>query len=379
MFVVTVAYHKTGAWVTIWLQSKMDIAHSVIMSIESLKNLGLFFVRCVVIGLAIACVIILLRPDLLTADGDSAGPAMSYSTAVANSANAVVNIYTTRLMADPGMTDDDRTYSEQTNLGSGVIIDADGYIVTNYHVIAGARAGRIQLADGRVATPEIVGTDPDTDLALLKIDQMRIGDVVLAIGNPYGLSQTVTQGIISATGRGLLGLTTFENYIQTDAAINSGNSGGALVNSQGELIGINTAVISREVNIQGISFAIPVNLVSGVVRALREDGRVLRGWLGLDMQQLTDEGWQQLGLERDSGILLSAVQRQGPAWRAGIRPGDVLVAINGERVQTNQQALLTVAGYKPGSVLVIDYLRAGELQSTEAVAGDRALSTGVAN
>lgn len=362
------------------------------MSIESLKNLCLFLARCVVIGLAVACVIILLRPELLPASRTSSGPATSYATAVANSANAVVNIYTTRLMAEPGLRDDERTYTEQTNLGSGVIIDAEGYIVTNYHVIAGARAGRVQLADGRSAAPEVVGTDPDTDLALLKIDlgdlspitfgrsdQMRIGDVVLAIGNPYGLSQTVTQGIISATGRGLLGLTTFENYIQTDAAINSGNSGGALVNSQGELIGINTAVISREVNIQGISFAIPVNLVSGVVRALREDGRVLRGWLGLDMQQLTDEGWRQLGLERDSGILLSAVQRQGPAWQAGIRPGDVLVAINGERVQSNQQALLTVAGYKPGSVLVIDYLRAGELQSTEAVAGDRALSTGVAN
>lgn len=362
------------------------------MSTNSLRNLALFIIRCVVIGLAIACVIILLRPDLLPRGAGTAQPANSYAGAVAASADSVVNIYTLRLTANPDQGGGRPTYSEQTNLGSGVIIDAAGYIVTNYHVIAGASAAGIQLADGRLATPRLVGTDADTDLALLKIelddlspitlgrsDQMQIGDVVLAIGNPYGLSQTVTQGIISATGRGLLGLTTFENYIQTDAAINSGNSGGALINTRGELIGINTAVISREVNIQGISFAIPVNLVSGVVRALREEGRVLRGWLGLEMQELTAQDWAALGLPADSGILLRAVKINGPAWQAGIRPGDVMVSINGEQVRNNQQALLTVARYEPGTVLDIVYLRGGNEVTTRAVAGDRALGNTIRN
>ncbi|MEO0575905.1 MAG: trypsin-like peptidase domain-containing protein [Pseudomonadota bacterium] len=357
------------------------------MSTESLKSAVSFVVRCVIVGLAIACVIILARPDLITATRP-ASAALTYANAVSSSAASVVNIYTTRVVAN---TDDDServTYSEQTNLGSGVIIDREGYVVTNYHVIAGSKSRRVQLADGRVTTPEVIGFDVDTDLALLRInlpdiqpvvlgrsDQMQIGDVVLAIGNPYGLSQTVTQGIISATGRGLLGLTTFENYIQTDAAINSGNSGGALVNTDGALIGINTAIISREVNIQGISFAIPVNLVSGVVRALREDGRVLRGWLGLDMQPLGEEDWASLGLAPGSGIMLRAVQHQGPAWQAGIRPGDVLVAINGEQIGNNQQALLKVASYEPGTSLDIAYWRRGETYTTTAVAGDRALST----
>lgn len=343
-----------------------------------------FVARYVVIGLALACVVILLRPRLVGGGPVATG---SYADAVGASADAVVNIYTVRRVPI-GDAEGDPTYAEQVNLGSGVILDADGYIVTNYHVIRDARAGRVQLADGRIATPTVVGTDAETDLALLKIDlgnltpipigrsdRTRIGDVVLAIGNPYGLSQTVTQGIVSATGRGMLGLTTFENYIQTDAAINSGNSGGALVNTRGELIGINTAVVSREVDIEGISFAIPVNLVSGVVRALREDGRVQRGWLGLDMQQLSDEGWASLGLEPGSGILLRAVMRDGPAWQAGIRPGDVLVSVNGEPVRSNQQALVTVAAYKPGATLALEFLRNGERRYTEAIAGDRARYT----
>lgn len=352
------------------------------MSIQNLGSIALFVGRCVILGLAIACLLLLLRPDLMPANQQQSASPMSYADAVSASAASVVNVYTTRLV--PAEQNESSPYTEQTNLGSGVILDSDGYIVTNYHVVANAAAIRIQLADGRVANAVPVGQDPDTDLALLKInleklapisigrsDQMRIGDVVLAIGNPYGLSQTVTQGIISATGRGLLGLTAFENYIQTDAAINSGNSGGALVNARGELIGINTAVISRDANIQGISFAIPVNLVSGVVRALREDGRVMRGWLGLDMQPLTAEEWSRLGLEKNTGILLRAVQHQGPAWEAGIRPGDILVSINGERIQTNQQALLTVASYEPGSALDIEYLRRGETIVTKATAGDR--------
>ena len=332
-----------------------------------------------VAGLAIACVIMLLRDREAATNAEPRVVTASYATAVAKSAPSVVNVYTRRRADNPR-----RGQAIQTSLGSGVIIDRAGYIVTNYHVITGATAVSVQLADSRVAPATIVGRDPDTDLALLKIelddlspitlgrsDQMAIGDVVLAIGNPYGLSQTVTQGIISATGRGLLGLTTFENYIQTDAAINSGNSGGALVNTDGELIGINTAVISREVNIQGISFAIPVNLVSGVVSALREDGRVQRGWLGLDMTPLTDGQWAELGLSPDSGILLTGVLLRGPAWEAGIRPGDVLVSINDTPVTNNQEALLTVASYEPGTLLDIELIRNGEAINTTAVAGDR--------
>ncbi|MEM9173548.1 MAG: trypsin-like peptidase domain-containing protein, partial [Pseudomonadota bacterium] len=246
------------------------------MSKTNLVNNFLFVLRSTIIGLALACLVLLLRPLTAHQHTPTTQSPASYADAVALSAPAVVNIYTTRLIAQPSEPGDPITATRQTNLGSGVIVDARGYIVTNYHVIAGAAAQQVQLADGRRATPQVIGTDIDTDLALLKInldgltpmtigrsDTLRIGDVVLAIGSPYGLSQSVTQGIVSATGRGRLGLAAFENYIQTDAAINSGNSGGALINTRGELIGINTAVISREVNIEGISFAIPVNLVSG--------------------------------------------------------------------------------------------------------------------
>ena len=285
------------------------------MSRHSVQQSLLFVTRCVVIGLAIACLVFLVRRGTQRPFGTTAGAPTSYAEAVAASADSVVNIYTTRLVTDVDGSGVAST-SREFNLGSGVIIDAEGYVVTNHHVVEGAGEIYVLLADNRVATPVIIGEDSDTDLALLKIDldnlqpirlgrsdQLLIGDVVLAIGNPYGLSQTVTQGIISATGRGALNLTTFENYIQTDAAINSGNSGGALVNARGELIGINTAVISREVNIQGISFAIPVNLVNGVVQALKRDGRVKRGWLGLTLTNISEADWRRLGLPPNSGVL----------------------------------------------------------------------------
>ena len=351
---------------------------------KRLRSVSIFLLQCTVIGLAVACVILLLRPELL-APGRSASQPATYAQAVARSADSVVNVYTTRFVREPGSTGTVPRLSSQSSLGSGVIIDSDGYIVTNYHVIAGANQRRVQLADGRIADAEVVGTDPDTDLALLRIeladlkpitfgrsDRLRIGDVVLAIGNPYGLSQTVTQGIVSATGRGQLNLTTFENYIQTDAAINSGNSGGALINADGALVGINTAVISREVNIQGISFAIPVNLVSGVVRELREHGHVPRGWLGLEPADLTAGEHDRLGLAQDEGILMRAVLRDGPAWQAGIRPGDVLLAIDGNVISTSQQALLQVASYSPGASIELTFLRDNRRETVTAIAGDRA-------
>ncbi len=353
------------------------------MSSYTLKNTVSFVARCVVIGLAIACVVFLVRQGAQGSLTSNSAAIPSYAEAVAASADSVVNIYTTRLLTDVDGSGVAST-SREFNLGSGVIIDKAGYVVTNHHVIEGAGEIYVLLADDRVATPIIIGEDSDTDLALLKIDlgglqpirlgrsdQLLIGDVVLAIGNPYGLSQTVTQGIISATGRGALNLTTFENYIQTDAAINSGNSGGALVNARGELIGINTAVISREVNIQGISFAIPVNLVNGVVQALKRDGRVKRGWLGLTMTNISEADWRRLGLPPNSGVLLTAVNENGPAWNAGVQRGDVLVSINGREVKTGQQALLTVASYQPGTALNLELIRGGRAVQTVAYAGDR--------
>jgi serine protease DegS len=251
-------------------------------------------------------------------------------------------------------------------LGSGVIVDAHGHVVTNHHVIAEAQEIRLQLADGRIADAVVVGDDPETDLALLQIklaplptmpmgrsDQLRVGDVALAIGNPYGLSQTVTHGIISATGRDQLGLTQFDSFIQTDAAINVGNSGGALINAQGELIGINTAVLAADSGSEGIGFAIPVNMVRGVVEQLLKHGHVRRGWLGVDSQSVDPARAKILGLPNAEGAELTDVFTNSPAARAGLQPGDIITALNGQRVHDVRDALNLVAGLKPGSQLRI--------------------------
>jgi len=261
-----------------------------------------FLLRFAVIGLALAFVIVLIRPDFLRPRATSAPaaapagpvsstttpPATSYADAVARSAPAVVNIYTARMVTERTMPSQlERLFGEmwpryrqriERSLGSGVIIDNAGHIVTNNHVVPEAATVSVEISDGRVAEAKVLGRDPDTDLVVLEVelselptmplgrsDTLRVGDVVLAIGNPLGLSQTVTQGIVSATGRGQLGVADFENFIQTDAAINFGNSGGALINTSGELIGINTAILARNAGIEGISFAIPVNLMRGVM------------------------------------------------------------------------------------------------------------------
>jgi len=250
------------------------------------------------------------------------------------------------------------------SLGAGVIVDSRGHVITNHHVIAGAQQIRLQLADGRMAEATVVGMDPDSDLALLKIelpslptmpmgrsDRLRVGDVALAIGYPYGLSQTVTLGIVSGTGRDKLGISDFESFIQTDAAINVGNSGGALINAQGELIGINTAALGNE----GIGFAIPVNMVRGVMRDLIAHGRVRRGWLGVGVasQSVSPQRAAELGLKKTTGAELAQVEAESPAARAGLQPGDVILVLNGQPVRDAYDAMNRVAALKPGSTLRI--------------------------
>jgi serine protease DegS len=255
------------------------------------------------------------------------------------------------------------------SLGSGVIVDESGHIVTNHHVIANADSIRVQLADGRIADARIVGRDPDTDLAVLKIDlaplpvasfgrsdQLKVGDVVLAIGNPIGLSQTVTHGIVSATSRQQLGIAPLEDFIQTDAPINFGNSGGALVDSSGALIGINTAIVAKNLGVEGIGFAIPVNMVRGVLSDIIAHGRVIRGWIGIAPEDISDEQAAQLGLAQ-GGVLVTNTQFGSPAQQSGLTPGDLLLAIDGTTVHSAQDALARVANHKPGSTVAIRGLR----------------------
>ncbi len=350
-----------------------------------LKSALAFLLQSIVVGLAVAFIVVLVRPDLLPTigTGQDSGPA-SYADAVDLSAPAVASVYTKRLVEDDAAGAGPTRFRVNTSLASAVIIDEAGYLVTNYHVVAEAAEIWIQLSDGRTAQPERIGVDAETDLALLKVDigkvpairlgrssQLRIGDVVLAIGNPYGLTKSVTQGIVSATGRGLLNLTTFENFIQTDAAINAGNSGGALINSKGELVGINTAVLAQDPGTEGIGFAIPVDLVRGVVEEIKENGRVIRGYMGLQPDDLTSAERIALGLEGNVGILLIDVYEGGPASIGNLKSGDVILSVNGEPILSRRQALLLVAGTDPGDSVDIVAWRDGQQFRTTVVAGER--------
>jgi serine peptidase DegS len=318
----------------------------------------------------------------------------SFAAAVKRAAPAVVNISTARLVTEqiePSVFDqlfgDLRPmYRRRVEraLGSGVIVDAAGHIITNNHVIANADTIMAYLADGRATRASVVGRDPDTDLAVLSIrlphlpvmplgrsDALQVGDGVLAIGNPLGLSQTVTHGIVSATGRSQLGIATFENFIQTDAAINAGNSGGALINTLGELIGINTAVLGKnsggDISVEGIGFAIPVNLARGVMEEILDHGRVIRGWSGILPEDVDDQQAQQLGLPR-GGVVVTNMYRNSPAVQAGLRLGDILTAIDGRPVHNAQDTLVQIAGKKPGTTVHLHVLRGrGELDLALAV------------
>ncbi|HJP35944.1 MAG TPA: trypsin-like peptidase domain-containing protein [Gammaproteobacteria bacterium] len=348
-----------------------------------------FVAQSVAIGLALAFVVVLVRPDLINPSQGGAGDApSSYANAVVASAPAVANIYTAGIPGQRSGFAGIRTSPlAGEGLGSGVVISRDGYLVTNWHVIRDADEIYVRLSDGRAVEPTFVGADPETELALLKIDlpdlptialgrsdTLRIGDVVLAIGNSLGLSQTVTQGIVSATGRGLeQRLATFESFIQTDAAINVGNSGGALVNTRGELVGINTAVLGAtlrdEVIPAGVGFAIPVNLVRGVMAELIEHGRVIRGWLGVNVRYLPTLQAQALGL---SGPGIELLEASGPAASAGLRRGDVVTHVNGDRMLSAQQMMNLVAGGDPGETVRIRGIRHGAGQfETEAVLEER--------
>ena len=350
-----------------------------------MKSVAVFLLQSIVVGLAVAFLVVLLRPDLLPVPGARAGaPPFSYADAVDVSAPAVANVYTKRLVADTSSPTARTRFRVSTNFASAVIIDPEGYLVTNYHVVAEAAEIRIQLSDGQIAEPELIGVDRETDLALLKINlgivpavplgsssQLRIGDVVLAIGNPYGLTKSVTQGIVSATGRSLLDLVTFENFIQTDAAINAGNSGGALVNARGELVGINTAVLAQDSGTEGIGFAIPVDLVRGVVDQLKLNGRVIRGWLGLQPDDLTSAERAERGIEGDAGIILVSVTDGGPAEAAGLVRGDVILEINGTPISSRRQAQLISASAQPGDEVSVVVLRDGQRMNVTVNAGER--------
>jgi serine protease DegS len=321
----------------------------------------------------------------------------SYRLAVQRAAPAVANVYTTRrttdvtgapLLRNPATGDYNGALppptQRDTSLGSAVILSPDGYLLTNNHVIAGAEQILVALRDGREAMAELVGTDPETDLAVLKVEldnlpsvsissaeQQAIGDVVLAIGNPFGLGQTVTMGIVSATGRNQLGLNTYEDFIQTDAAINQGNSGGALIDTAGNLIGINTAIFSQSGGSQGIGFAIPVQLATEVMQAIIEHGRVVRGWLGVEVQPLTADLAEAFQVAPGSGLVISGLYREGPAWQAGLKPGDVILRIDGETAVAGRQAMNQVARARPGDTVTIEVLRDGKLLSVEAAVGVR--------
>ncbi|UTW13989.1 Do family serine endopeptidase [Marinobacterium rhizophilum] len=368
----------------------------------------------IITGVLAALVILQLFPDLLSpkittveirealprppeSAGLGSGP-VSYAGAVETAAPAVVNIYTRTLVKpqenalrdDPffrnffGSGNQPRRERIESSLGSGVILSAQGYIVTNNHVITNADSVLVALRDGRETEAQVIGTDPETDLAILKItlpdlpsisltssEDLHVGDVVLAIGNPFGVGQTVTMGIISATGRNSLGLNTYEDFIQTDAAINPGNSGGALIDAYGNLIGINSAIFSKSGGSQGIGFAIPSNLARQVMQDLIEHQRVIRGWIGVEVQELTPRLAESFGLDSAQGLIIAGIFRNGPAHLAGLQPGDIMTAINGNSISDSRASMNRIATFKPGQTASIEILRNGTAMQLKVQIGER--------
>ena len=352
----------------------------------SLRKLWLLFAQAVTVLLAAYFVVATLKPQWLRSNtsggltiieepaGNSArvtnSAPGSLSAAAKAASGAVVSISASKAAArNPNAEDpwfrfffgDQGRSERQLGLGSGVIVSPNGYILTNNHVVEGADEIEVSLNDARKVRAKVIGTDPETDLAILKIeleklpvivlgnaDTIEIGDQVLAIGNPFGVGQTVTSGIISALGRNQLGINVFENFIQTDAAINPGNSGGALVDTQGRLLGINTAIYSRSGGSMGIGFAIPVSTAKQVLESIVKEGQVTRGWIGVEPQELSSELAQTFNIQATSGVIITGVLQNGPAATAGIRPGDVIVAVAGSPVRNVTELLSAVAALKPG-------------------------------
>ncbi len=376
-----------------------------------IRKLLLFILQAVAVGVLAAVLLLIFLPDyiidkrpvveFLQDDSErpinvGSGP-VSYAEAVRRASPAVVNIYTTKqVVANPSPLFDNPTFRRffgdlnrsrertQTSLGSGVIMSAQGYVLTNYHVIENADEIEVFLADGNTVSANVLGADPETDLAVLTIavenlpgmvisdsTQLEVGDVVLAIGNPFGFGQTVTQGIISATGRDRLGINTFENFIQTDAAINPGNSGGALINAYGELVGINTAIFSKTGGSQGIGFAIPIGLASDVMSQIIEHGRVIRGWLGLELQNLSPQLAESFGLADRIGVLVAGVVRQSPAYNAGIRPGDIILSFENKNIRDAKTIQNEIASSKPNTEISVSGLRRGKKFELQAKIAQR--------
>ena len=353
-----------------------------------MRRLWLIFAQAVTVSVAALFVVMTLKPDWLggkpqpavVALQEAAAPATADARKVASYADAakkalpsVVHIYTSKEVKAPRHPfADDPVFryffgdrfggpQRQSGLGSGVIVSADGYILTNNHVVENMDEIEVATNDGRRLRARIVGLDPETDLAVLQVraegklpavtfaptESLRVGDVVLAIGNPFGVGQTVTHGIVSALGRTQLGINTFENFIQTDAAINPGNSGGALTDSEGNLVGINTAIYSRTGTSLGIGFAIPVSIARSVMEQIIKSGSVTRGWIGVEAQEITPELAESFGLPDNDGALIAGVVRGSPADAAGIRPGDVLLTVGGKPVTDPQVMLDLIAALKP--------------------------------
>ncbi|WP_439112840.1 trypsin-like peptidase domain-containing protein [Hydrogenophaga sp.] len=359
-----------------------------------MKRLWLVFAQSVTVLLAAFFIVATLKPQWLdrrphlttvvpvlesAAPAHSAGNTSGFSGAARVASPAVVSINTSKSAVnnmhsgDPWFRfffGDQPQAQPQTGLGSGVIVSPAGYILTNNHVIEEADEIEVMLNDGRKSIAQVIGTDPETDLAILKIeltelpvitlgnsDALSIGDQVLAIGNPFGVGQTVTGGIVSALGRTQLGINTFENFIQTDAAINPGNSGGALVDVNGHLMGINTAIYSRSGGSMGIGFAIPTSTARSVMEAIVRDGQVTRGWIGVEPQELSPELAESFGIPTGGGVIITGVLQNGPAALAGVRPGDVITRVAGREVGTVAQLLSAVAALPPGSPAAMDVVR----------------------
>ena len=380
-----------------------------------MRRLWLLFAQAVTVCIAVLFVVTTLRPDwlgvksqlrspngavglLLSTDSNASQAPGSYAGAVSVAAPAVVNIHTTKratvsrlpLPPDPLL----RKFFEQmpgfnqtqqtTSLGSGVVVSAKGHVLTNLHVIEGADEIVVALTDGRQAVAKVLGVDADSDLAVLQVemsqlpvlgfaslDPPKIGDVVLAIGNPFGVGQTITMGIVSALGREGLGINTYENFIQTDAAINPGNSGGALVDTLGRLVGINTAIYSRSGGSLGIGFAIPAVAAQKVLSEIVTFGFVKRGWLGIEPQDMTADLARAFGLERVRGVIIAGIMRDGPGAKGGLKVGDIVQTIAGQPVNDTQRFMARIAANAPGETIELGIYRNGRTQTLTMTLGQR--------